>query len=633
MKKNQNWILPLILIIATFTAYHKIFNAGFITSWDDAEYILQNKDIISFSLENMVHWFTRYYIGNYHPLTMLSYALDFTIAKQTPFLYHLVNLLLHSTNAVLLYLLLLKIFHRHIPAFFVALLFALHPVQTESVSWIAERKNVLYGFFYLFSLFTYVRYINKKETILLVIAVLLGLAAMLSKAAAIALPLTLLAIDIWMHRDIKSKKIWLEKLPLLIIAVIIGIIGIQAQQQGTFLNLHPEYSWVDRIIFAGYAYSAYIFRLFVPINLSVLYPYPPSIGVIHYIGLFAAIAIITVMVISYRKKWYLLSGSLFFYTVNIFLVLQFVQFGEVLMADRYLYIPSIAIFIPVVYYLFDWFIKRRQQSTQQADSTSSQTASDTKRAVLPLVITSAVALILLLLTNIRNTIWLSEINFWTAIAETYPNAAVAQYSLGAAYLKEQDYVSAETYINSAVQLAPNNYKAWYNKAILNLRQNKNKSALEAINNCLQINPYPKAYFTRALIYQESGQIQLALNDANATLQYEPQNARALYIKADCLEQQNNLAEAIVNYTAAIQHEDTEPLFFKRRGVAYAKTKQFNLALDDLNTAIDLNQSVGEYWYWRAMIKYNSHQNPCSDLHEAVNRNFSEARSALAKICK
>ena len=138
---------------------------------------------------------------------------------------------------------------------------------------------------------------------------------------------------------------------------MVGWVAILAQANGKFLWLHPEYNWVDTIVFAAYAYVQYIVHFLAPVHLSVLYPYPEKIGLLQYLYLLIAAGIVFLAFIAYKRKWYILCGGIIFYTVNILLLLQFVQFGEVLMADRYLYISSIGIIFPVVYYLSLWLQK------------------------------------------------------------------------------------------------------------------------------------------------------------------------------------------------------------------------------------------------------------------------------------
>ncbi|MBL7682360.1 MAG: tetratricopeptide repeat protein [Flavipsychrobacter sp.] len=598
-----------ILMAAIIFTYINVFGAGFI-SWDDADYVANNTDIQSFA--NISKWFSSFYIGNYHPLTMVSYAIDYLIGNTAPAQYHITNIILHSANALMLYAFVNKIQGNRWVAFFVALLFAIHPVQTESVSWVAERKNVLSGFFSIMTMWLYTRYLGEEKKTTLLLVVLAAVAAMLSKATAVALPVSLLAIDIWLHRPLNQKKVWVEKLPLLLIALTVGIIAIKAQASGEFLNHHPEHGFLQTIGYAGYAYVQYIIQLIVPVKPSVLYPYP-ELGVIQWIYTLLAIGIAALAVQAYRKQWFVLCGGIVFYSVNIALVLQFIQFGDVLRADRYMYLACIGIWIPLVQYAFDWLGLKLKETT-------------------PLIVLSVLSVVFAVMTYQRNDIWQSEKQFWQAITETFPNSAVAQSSLGGVYMKEGDYISAMEYIDKAVTLDANNYKAWYNKGVLHLRKGELSEAALALDKCIALKEYPKALFSRALLHQQAGHPLQAMQDVEKVLAAEPRNARAHFIMGNCLEQNGNYETAIASYNKAIEYGDGDPLFYIRRGVTQINLHDYNAAIHDFSLVIEKNANNGEAWYWRGMAKQLAGQMPCHDLNKARNLGYKEAEQALVKFC-
>ena len=206
--KNKTDLQYLLLIaLATYATYFTVFSAGFI-SWDDAEFTFDNRDVQDFNIKG---FFTHFYLGNYPPFTMVSFAIDYYFGKNSSWIYHFTNINLHVINACLVFLLFKKINPNKYIALFVALIFAIHPMQTESVSWISERKNVLCGLFYLLTLILYLRYI-KTSTLKNYIFVLLGfMAALFSKGMAVSLPITLLALDLWMNRSL-TKKVFSEKI-------------------------------------------------------------------------------------------------------------------------------------------------------------------------------------------------------------------------------------------------------------------------------------------------------------------------------------------------------------------------------------------------------------------------------------
>ncbi len=604
------WLHIGILTVATIMAYSKVFSAGFL-SWDDGEYVLHNSNIKGLNVHNIKAWFTNFYVGNYHPLTMLSYAIDYALDGLRPFIYHITNLLLHLCNSYLVYVFIKKLQPNISVAFFVALIFSLHPMQTESVSWVAERKTLLSGLFFLVAITQYAAYAQKPNLNKMLWVLVASAAAMLSKGTAVALPLTLFAIDVWLRRPLDNLKIWVEKIPLLCMSLIVGIVAVHAQESGKFVDTHRVYSVGENIFYAGYAYVQYIVRFLAPVKLSAMYPYPWKIGLAQY--LFTAFAIGTAIIayIAYRKKWNILCGGVLFYTANIIFLLQLIPFGEALTADRYMYIASLGLIFPVVLYVFEWSGERKN---------------------VAIATSGILAGALLSSTYMRNTAWQSDTNFFSAMLETHPNSSVAEYSVGAMHLKNGDYNNAELHLNRAVQLDPRNFKAWHNKGTLHLRQHKTTDALTALGHSIAINGYNKAYFTRALLHHATGRPDLAISDLEHVLAIQPKNARAWHLKGECLAQLGIFSAAIENYNKAIEYDATEPIFYIRRGMTFSKTRQYSMALSDLNTAIALNPANGEAFYFRAVIKHQAGQSPCTDLQDAIRRGYNRAGEMLQKIC-
>lgn len=612
-KEQRNTLVHVaIMVMAVVLAYSKVFGAGFM-SWDDIDYVFNTPDITSFSAEHFQNWWSRYYIGNYQPLPMMSYALDYLMGGNHPFIYHFTNILWHIADVILVYACMKRLQDNVYVALFIALLFALHPVQTESVSWIAARNKVMNGFFFLFAIYLYTGYVLEHNRKKLWLVYVLAVAAYFSKLTAVTLPFALLAVDIWLHRSLKERAVWLEKIPLVLLAIPVGIINLQAQADVQFLNTHPEFNFGHTVVFAGYAYVQYLINLIAPFKLSVLYPYPTEIGAIHIIYTIIAAAILVLGVIAYNRKWYALAGGILFYTVNIAIVLQFVQFGEVLMADRYLYLACIGVWYPVVYYLYRLLAKGSLLTPRSV-------------AVLSIVCLSYGAA-----TFARNDIWLSELNFWKSVTDNFPESSVAQSSLGGIYMEENNHAEAIVHINEAIRLDANNYKAWYNKGVLQLRKGDAQGALESLNKAIRLKEYSKALFTRALILQQSGRCDGAIVDITKVLQQEPQNGRAHYIYADCLEQSGERERAMGEYNKAIELE-SDPLFYLRRGLLRAQTGDYSNAIMDMSHAIKINPRYAEAWYWRGMIKHRSGQMPCDDLNQARNLGLSEATDALIEIC-
>src|SRR6185503_10426185 len=336
------WHLPLILIL-TFIIYIPALGAGFV-NWDDPDYVGANNTLIrDFSL--LPELITTPVQGNYHPLTMISLAINFAISKDAAWSYHLFNLIFHLINCILVYrLALLLSKNNSLIALATALLFAIHPLHVESVAWISERKDVLYALFFIAGHISYTKYIDessKKQYWLTLLFVILSL---LSKPAAVIFPISLFCIDILRNRQI-SFKLLTEKILFFIPAIIMGLLTISAQK--TVGATGEEYFGLGKnILFGFYGIMMYFIKMIVPYNLSTFYPFPPlnePLGPAYYLGPVFAILLLLVAYLAWKKSRFVTFG-IGFYIVNLLLVLQIFSVGSAVMAERYTYVPYIGLF-------------------------------------------------------------------------------------------------------------------------------------------------------------------------------------------------------------------------------------------------------------------------------------------------
>ncbi|NOX45460.1 MAG: hypothetical protein GXO89_00600, partial [Chlorobi bacterium] len=222
-KNNRNVFLSLLLIlVATFFAFSPVFQNDFLKTWDDNRYIIDNPLIQSLGFSNIAQMFSMVYDGHYHPLTLLSLAIDFQIDGLNPVVFHTTNLLLHLGNTLLVFWFVFLLFDRKNLSMAVvsALLFGISTMAVESVAWASERKNLLYALFYFVSLISYLKYLKTDKLKFLFLSVFLFLLSLLSKAMALPLVATLFAIDLFFGRKPLSWKTILEKLPYLLLAII-----------------------------------------------------------------------------------------------------------------------------------------------------------------------------------------------------------------------------------------------------------------------------------------------------------------------------------------------------------------------------------------------------------------------------
>ena len=378
-RERQKLILCLALAAATLVFYNPVAHDAFI-HFDDLSYIVNNPAVKAGLTWSTVKWsFTTFTSGNWHPLTWLSHALDCQLFGLNPAGHHYVSLLFHAANAVLLFLVLEEATALAWPSLLVAAIFALHPVNVESVAWAAERKNVLSMFFFLFALLVYGRYARKGGTSRYLAVNACFVLGMLSKPQIITLPFVLLLWDYWPLRRIVGEKsgfsqtreklcvprslrylVW-EKIPLFAIALIGSMVAMIAQRSADAVRTLEEIPLKARLENALVSYANYLRLLVWPRHLAPMYPHPPNGIPLWQIVLSAAVLLtLTGIVLRYgpgstklqpsqsRRRGYLLVGWLWFLGVLVPMI-GIVQVGEQSMADRYAYIPMIGIFIGIVW--------------------------------------------------------------------------------------------------------------------------------------------------------------------------------------------------------------------------------------------------------------------------------------------
>ncbi len=378
-KKSLERFKPFILAgicLLTFFCYHRSLNNNF-SDWDDNIYIKDDYLVKEMSWENVKTLFTetKYY---YHPLTMLSFQLNYYFSKDSPESYYIVDILFHLANVILVFLLISSLFSRLnfmdkagslLAAYLAALWFGIHPMHVESVSWLAERKDVLYTFFYLLGLLSYLKYVDSKKLKWYGITSLLFIASCLSKPMAVVFPLSLICIDLLLAEKY-SFKILLDKIPILVIAFLIGVVNFHFQQQANTITPFSNIPITMRFMFASYGFVMYIVKFFAPVQLSTFYPYPcinmqlhtdQPLPFFYYLSFWLTFLIVALpLYFSYkfnRNYFRILIFGLGFFFVNVLFELQFISSGMAIMADRYSYLSYIGLLFIAVFFLRE-LIKR-----------------------------------------------------------------------------------------------------------------------------------------------------------------------------------------------------------------------------------------------------------------------------------
>jgi tetratricopeptide (TPR) repeat protein len=358
--------LCLFLAVATFAVYYRATLNPFVNS-DDQAYVLENTEVQQGLTAATVKWaFSSSYASNWHPLTWLSHALDCQLFGLNPAGHHFSSLVLHILNALLLFLILARATGAPVRSFFVAALFALHPINVESVAWVAERKNLLSMFFLLLSLGSYGWYARRPSIARYLVSFLLFACALAAKPMVVTLPFLLLLIDFWPLQRVLGAappssalalpqlpfhRLVLEKIPLLFLSACSSLLTLAAQS--SVISSNARLPLPARLANAVYAYSMYIVRTFWPTRLASFYPYEGLRLATWQVLLFFLFLIgTTVWVWRERARLYLPVGW-FWFLGSLVPMIGLVQVGDQAMADRYAYLPFVGIFCILVWGAFD----------------------------------------------------------------------------------------------------------------------------------------------------------------------------------------------------------------------------------------------------------------------------------------
>ena len=552
--KAMQWILALVAITAI--CFSPMLRNGF-TNWDDEFYVINNQ------LLRGPDWtgiFTTPVVSNYHPLTIISLAINFAISGTDPSSYMVFNLLLHLANTALVFYFILQISAgKTYVAAFTALIFGIHPMHVESVAWVSERKDLLYTLFFLLSLIQYWRFLQTEKRSKLMLCLLFFLLSLLSKPAAIILPLLLLLLDYWRGRSF-NKKVVNEKIPFLLLALIFAVITLKIQS-GSAITGFDSYPVWTRFFFANYVSVAYLVRFIIPYPLSAFHPFP-SPGSLGLPVLLSPLIMLTLIAIIWvKRKNKLLVFSFLFYLINILLVLQVITVGAALVAERYTYVAYIGVAF------FAGMLIDRQVNEYK------------KRWVW--LLAGCLSLIFCFITFQRVKVWENSGTLWSDVLKHYGNAVVARNNR-ANYLIRQASLPE--------------MKSTQNATLLN--------ALEDCNVSIRIKPdHPKAYEYRQNIFIRLGKDSASFADADKLIAMQPGNHMGYYTKGVFYFRSNRPDSSKYFFDKCLAINPNVDYALNNRGCLFFNNyNQYNEALADLNKAIELNPT-GEYFLNRSKCYY------------------------------
>lgn len=527
------WLSVAIIVVLTVLTYQPVFDTDKqFVNWDDDDYITEQPLVQSTSSKNVARMFdTQTHVSaNYHPLTMLSLAMDVDRGGMAIRPIMQTNLALHVMNAVMVFALMYLLLQRNIVvAFTVALMFATHPMHVESVAWAAARKDVLYTFWFLASALAYMGYVGARRWS--VYALSLGLFALscLSKPMAVTLPIVLLAVDMYTGRTVRGwGSVILDKLPFLGLSVYFGMLTFSIQSAGAAgLVDTTTYGLFDRLVFAGYGVLQYAFKLVLPVDLSAFYPYPSelqpgNVPVVMYAGATTVFIVLVGVILAWRRwftpTWNTVIFGVAFYLITASLVLQVISVGGAAMADRYTYVPYVGLFVVLGVAI--------QRATQTARST-----------LVPLVLVTALGCVMAWLSYDRIGVWKNSDSLWTNVIEQFPyeftsvngrevltkrGALYAYSNRGIHYIKTGQYNKAIAdlgVLSRAGVTHPDSYRAY---GVVLQMQSRHTEAVQAFTTAMQQGDRDyQIYRARGASYALGGNPAMAIPDYEQALRLQP----------------------------------------------------------------------------------------------------------------
>jgi protein O-mannosyl-transferase len=611
--RNKFWLkcgLLSCIFIITFWCYHYSIKNEF-TNWDDDRYIPKNIFIKSFSSANVkMMLFHDVKVDNYMPLTVISYALNYHFSGLAPQAYYLVNILVHILNSFLVFFIVIMILKamekqgygvfkwKEWLAFFCTLVFAVHPMHVESVSWIAERKDVLYFFFYFAGMITYVQFSEAKtKRLLWLFAVFIFyLLSLLAKPMALVFPFSLLTIDLLLKRDQRTsiRTIIVEKLPFITVSVIAAIATYHLQKSEGALG-SSSFKLFQRILFACNSFNMYILKAIIPLFQSSFYPYPDSkysfenLPFIFYLSPLITLSVVAIPLyfsyLSGKNNFRIMLFGLGFYLVNMIIVSQMVGVGPTILADRYTYVCYFGIFFPATIFIYKIIEK-----------------SELIRKIA-ILISSVYLLFFAYRCYERTLVWHNSETLWTDAIEEYPNRiSMAYVNLGLYYyFNHRGFDLVYDNYLEALKLDSYDPKVYCDLGLLMWDKNLHDSAIDCFTEAIKVDSnYAPAYMERGTGYAKMGKYNLAIQDYWHSSRLNPYSEALLENIAYTWLKAGQFDSSIIYYNRLIRINPSLYGYYHCRGIAKYHIGNINSAIDDFKQNLQMDPHDSECMYYLSM---------------------------------
>jgi tetratricopeptide (TPR) repeat protein len=609
---------PFALMLFTFLLYTKALVNG-ITNFDDDFYIVNNPYLKDFSWNGVNAIFSSFYQANYHPFTTMIYFFEYNWFGLNPLPYHLLNVLLHVLNVFLVFKFVERLSGKQMTALIVAVLFAVHPLHVESVAWISELKDVLYSCFFLLSMLAYLRYMKSGFQMRDYWAsLLLFLASLFSKSAAVTLPLLLIAIDIYKGRKLNTKSI-LEKLPFILLSLLFGVLTMLSQKAQGSINVQMfTFNPITRFFFLTSAISFYFIKLILPFGLSSMNYYPIlHNGILPWQYYASILVIFFVIWFTFRKSPIRkeITFGVSFFIISISVMLQIISVGSALTAERYTYISYIGLF----YILGQWIT-----------SLASGQRKNTVIGILCFLI-----LVFSVQTFARISVWQNGNTIDEDIIEHNPNVYIGYWMRGNLKRTQSDFQGALQDYSKAIKLDPFSDDSYYNRGNIYDRLGDPKSAIPDYNQAIKLNPkLADSYNNRGWAYFETGDSIAALTDIDKAISINPRYVQAYNNRGWIKFKAGNAKEALPDFEKAIEIQPEFLTAYYNRALVKIELKDYDGAIADYSFLSKRRPKDSNIYYNMGIIYLDKKDtaDACRNWNYAISMGSNPSRELAEKYC-
>ncbi len=558
-------LIPALIFLATFAAFCPVLRNGFV-NWDDDKVIQGLSGWRGFGWEHLRWIFiTSFRVGDYSPLSFLSYALDYKLWGLDPTGYHLANLIWHCLNAVLFYFISLRLLARALreraplkdkdlryAGAFSALLFSLHPLRVQSVAWAIERRDVLSGFFYLLTILLYLRARGGEAPgnggHRLHWALLAYLLSLLSKGMGVSLPLALLVLDVYpLGRIGWSPRAWLqpgkdkvfrEKIPFFVLALAFGLLNVAAESANKTVQPLQQFGVSARLATASFGLIFYLRKTLWPVRLFPVYETPSHLSLFLWPFWACALAVLLLTALSaaMRRRWKAAPALWFFYLATLAPVIGIFQFGVTIAADRYSYLACLG-----------WALL--------AGGGLAAALRLGERRVPRGGILAGAGLVLMALgqaTWTQSKVWRDSTALWTRVLEFAPQTEIAHGNLGNVFARKGDLDKAIAEYRRALKIKPTNTAALNDYCLALIAKGAMREALAECGRAVGVDPsLAVSHYNWGFALAHAGNLDPAIDQYREAVKIDPRLIQAYINMGVALSAEGKTREAIAQYRKAL----------------------------------------------------------------------------------